>query len=420
MVRVQSTTNIAYCSFDVYPAPKGAAVHIDAFARALAEAFGDVDLVTLAGPPAGPVASRPWLEPAASMALAPGLRHHALRVEGEDLVARVLAFRAALGAWWKGRRARIAHVRGLYEGYPIALRKQALCDGLVLEANGLASIELKYHYPDVADDRVLLAKLEAQEQTLGRAADLVITPSRVTARELEQRGIAASKIELIANGVDAELFTYREPPGWQGRPLRLLYVGTVAPWQGVHHALEALRLLVRDRPAELGIVGAMRHRERQWLRDRAAELDVTPFVRIHEPRPQPELVALYHQADIALVPLAPDDRNLVQGCSPLKLLEAMATGVPVVASALEVVTDLARPDCEVVTVRPGSGKAIKDGVLRLCADPALARRLSRSARERVEQEHSWRRACDRLVSCYADRLGLPHAQPGRPTGAESR
>jgi glycosyltransferase involved in cell wall biosynthesis len=117
-------------------------------------------------------------------------------------------------------------------------------------------------------------------------------------------------------------------------------------------------------------------------------------------------VGLYHRADVALVPLTADDRNLLQGCCPLKLLEAMAAGVPVVASALEVVTDLARPDQEIVAVRPGSAKAIKDGVLRLLEDPTLGLRLARAARRRVEAEHGWRRARARLVECYAQHLGL--------------
>jgi glycosyltransferase involved in cell wall biosynthesis len=445
----QNNTNIVYCSFDVFPAPKGAAVHIDVFARALGRAFGPVDLVTLATPPTRPSrapsppwqdatawpgpapcavarqdglrATRPWLVPPACSELAPGVRHHGLRVSGGDLVARVLAFRTALAAWWGERRARVAHVRGIYEGFPIAQRKAELCEALVLEANGLPSIELKAHYPEVADDRELLLKLERQERLLATAADLVVTPSRVTARELERRGVPAARIEIIPNGVNEELFAYREPPSFHGRPLRLLYVGTVTRWQGVHHALEALRLLRRDVPAELCIVGAMRRREQRWLLDLAAELDVAPFVQLLDARPQAELLGLYHRADVALVPLVPDDRNLVQGCCPLKLLEAMATGVPVVASALEVVTDLARPDQEIVAVRPGSAKAIKDGVLRLLGDDALGPRLARAARARVEAEHSWRRAGARLVHCYQQHLGLaPPTAPMLAEGADIR
>ena len=46
-----STDSVIYTSFDRYPAPKGAATHIQAFVSALATEFGNVELVTVAGPP---------------------------------------------------------------------------------------------------------------------------------------------------------------------------------------------------------------------------------------------------------------------------------------------------------------------------------------------------------------------------------
>jgi glycosyltransferase involved in cell wall biosynthesis len=291
-------------------------------------------------------------------------------------------------------------VRSIFEGFPIAAHKQRRCRRLIYEVNGLPSIELKYHYPQVADDRELLGKLEAQERFCLEAADLIITPSPVTAAELRRRGAAAERLEVIPNGVDEERFSYHEPSYRGDRALRLLYVGTMTSWQGVHHALEALRLLLRDHPAELSLVGPARARQRRELAERAAKLGIERQVRYLGAASQAALLEHYRWADVALVPLPPNDRNLVQGCCPLKLIEAMAAGVPVVASDLPVIRALADPEQQALLVRPGSGKAIKDGLLRLVADPLLGRRLAASARRRVEQELSWRHAGERLVACY--------------------
>ena len=103
---------------------------------------------------------------------------------------------------------------------------------------------------------------------------------------------------------------------------------------------------------------------------------------------------------MALVPLPANDRNVVQGCCPLKLLEAMAAGVPVVASDLPVVRALADPEQHALLVRPGSAKAIKDGILRLAADPHLGRRIAQAARRRIERELTWRHAEERLIASY--------------------
>src|SRR5947209_7291245 len=83
-----------------------------------------------------------------------------------------------------------------------ARRKGAFCDRFVFEVNGLPSVEWKYHYPAVADDRELLRKLRAMEDACLAAADLVVTVSRVTADYLSGRGVDPGRIRVIPNGVD--------------------------------------------------------------------------------------------------------------------------------------------------------------------------------------------------------------------------
>jgi glycosyltransferase involved in cell wall biosynthesis len=395
-------------------------VHVLAVARALADAIGPVDLVSVAPPrpePADPgsaearAAAPPAAPPTAEL---PGnVRAWPLPAPGANLIERVLDFRRQLVAWWqsRARRPAVAHVRSIYEGYPLARAGRAAAQRLVFEVNGLPSIELKYHYSQVADDRELFAKLEAQEQACLDAADLVVTPSRVTAELLAGRGVEASRLRVVPNGVDLERFPSRPPcPFPTDRPLRLLYVGTLTAWQGLPHALEALALYVRDLPAELTVVGPGRPRQLRELEAHCHDLGISGRVRFERPRAQTELAALYREHDVALAPLPPNDRNLVQGCCPLKVLEAMASGIPLVASELPVVTDLTGEHA--VLVRPGSGKALKDGLLRLREEAGLAERLVAAARRRVEESFTWEYSDQRLLAAYAEVLGLRAREPG--------
>jgi glycosyltransferase involved in cell wall biosynthesis len=396
-------TPIVFASFDVFPAPKGASVHIEAFARALGRAFGAVDLVTLGGPVGG---AAPWLARPSPEPLGDGVTLHALPVSGGNTLVRALAFRAQLGGFWRDRRARVAHVRSIFEGYPLTARKGALFDHLVFEVNGLPSIELKYRHPRVAEDRELLAKLERQERACIDAADLLVTPSAVTAAELVRRGASPAAIEVIPNGVDPTIFGYRDPLLVRDRPLSLLYTGTMTSWQGVHHALEAVRLLRRDLPCRLVLVGPTRRRERKAIEARVRALGIAAEVVLLPPCSQPDLAAIYREADVALVPLPVNDRNCVQGCCPLKLLEAMACGVPVVATDLPVVRALVDPEREAILVKPGSGKALKDGVLAIASDHGRAIERARAARARIDRELTWNHAGARLVRSYRERFGL--------------
>jgi glycosyltransferase involved in cell wall biosynthesis len=391
---------LAYISFDTVPAPKGAAIHIVAFARNLASAFGEIQLVTVS----------PNSEVTDSQDFSPGVVQTTLPAVGDTLIHRVLYFRAMLESWWKGRQFDVIHVRSIYEGFPIAVNKEKLCKCLIFEVNGLPSIELKYRYPAVADDRELLHKLRVQEKICLDAADLIVTPSTVTRDYLQTRGVESEKIRVIPNGVDLSIFTYSarqegiDDSISNSTPIpncfRLLYFGTLSAWQGVNLAIEALALANHDLPTELIIIGQGRSQQLVALRKLAQKLNVQEQLTILETMSQVQLLQHIHQADAIVAPLTPNDRNLVQGCCPLKVLEAMATGTPVIASDMPVVRELGTDGEHFLLVKPGSAKAIKDAVLRLIQEPELAPHLAIAARKRIEKYYTWQQAGAALVEAY--------------------
>jgi glycosyltransferase involved in cell wall biosynthesis len=416
----ETGTPIVYASFDRFPSAKGAATHIDAFIRALGSEFGDVHLLTV------PSELREIISRASANRFAPnisddaewsakGVMHHPMLSRGAHLFERVDCFRTHCRVWWntfleRSQKLPIVHVRSIFEGYPIAKRKEYFCRKLIYEVNGLPSIELKYRYPAVADDPELVRKLTWQEQVCLDAADMIITVSEVNARCLVERGVERSRIRIIANGVDEELFRFGAPRPLTPeavtieQPLSLLYAGTMSAWQGVPVAIDALRLLRRDFPACLKLVGTVRPRQRRELESLIYNLGLSDAVEILDPVPKVELAKLHRQADVILAPLTRNDRNLVQGCCPLKVIEGMASGTPVVASDLPVVRELMQPDVEGILVRAGSAKAIKDGILRLIREEGFSRQLSCAARSRVEREFTWKQSQAKLIQVYRELL----------------
>lgn len=387
---------LAYISFDIVPAPKGAAVHIEAFTGAIATQFGPLHLVSVSPTPAELPTIQRW----------PQVYHTALPALGKTLLDRVLSFRQQLNQWLRNKRFQAIHVRSIYEGFPIAQRKQDLCDRFILEINGLPSIELKYRYPRVAEDAELMHKLLAQEALCFSQADQVITPSAVTAAYLIQQGVPADKIAVIPNGVDLEIFTHQAPrlnPVLQ--PLKMLYFGTLSAWQGVDLAIEALDLYCRDFPAVLMILGPARPQQLRSLLKLIHRLGQQDRVQILEPVGQKQLVQHMHDADVIVAPLKANDRNCIQGCCPLKVLEGMASGTPVVTSDLEVVQALGQQNIHLLMGRPGSAKAIKDNLLQLRANPELRLQLSQAARSQVERFYTWERSNQELIRVY-EHLGI--------------
>lgn len=396
--------NIVYTSFDRFPNQKGAAIHIAAFCRGLQAAFGNVTLIT---PETSPANSneRGFLR-VRQTSIVPGWEHVVVPALGDNLMERVLCFRRHSDAWWRTRRARVIHFRSIFEGYPLARTRSLRCEKLVYEVNGLPSIELKYHYPSVADDVELLAKLRAQEQFCLDAADLIVTVSQTNAALLIKRSVDPQKIRVIPNGVDPEIFTYQAPQELSERPIKLLYSGTFSPWQGVDLAIEALALLRRDHPATLVLVGAAVSRQLKVIAKTCQRFDVTEHVTILPPTTQTGLAKLHHEADVILAPLRATERNTSQGCCPLKVIEAMASGTPLIASDLPVVRELAESNRDALLVRPGSAKAIKDALLRFLEQPKLGPQLSQTARETIERRFTWQRAQAELISAYREVLGV--------------
>lgn len=385
---------LAYVSFDIVPAPKGAATHITAVVKSLAAAFGKIELVTVAP-------TTEFNQGLSTTLDLPGVIHSTLPAIGDTVINRAMHFRRHLSAWWKNQRFEVVQIRSIYEGFPIALNKQQYCNQLIFEVNGLPSIELKYHYPEVAEDRELMHKLRTQEELCLEAADLIITPSRVTSGYLQTRGVPNQKIRVLPNGVDLDIFTYRSPQlVTTTTPLKVLYFGTLSPWQGVGLAVEALAV-VGDL-IYLTVIGPGRDRQVQALNQLALKLGVANQLKVLEPMSQTQLVEQIHAADVIVAPLMPSDRNLYQGCCPLKILEGMATGTPVITSNIPVVRELGMDGVHLLAVKPGSAQAIAEALVRLRTEPGLATQLAQAARNRVETHHTWKLAGDALVAIYEE------------------
>jgi glycosyltransferase involved in cell wall biosynthesis len=274
----------------------------------------------------------------------------------------------------------------------------------VFEVNGLPSIELKYRYPGSEDDRELMGKIEAQERACVAAADRIVTPSAVTRDFLvKSRGALSQRIAVIPNGADTKLFRPRGAPP-AGAAWRLLYFGTLSPWQGVDLAIRAV---AQVDAASLRVVGTGGRARIAALARLAAKLGVADRVALCPPVSPAELAEELAACNAVLAPLPWNDRNVVQGCCPLKVLEGMAAGRPVIASDLEVVRELGLHEEHLLLCRPGSVAAIAEAIVRLRGDPALAATLSVNARRWVEERYTWAHAVASLSAVYRGIIDRP-------------
>lgn len=205
------------------------------------------------------------------------------------------------------------------------------------------------------------------------AAAAIVVASSFTRKSLVENGVDESKIVTNPYGVDFEQFRPTESEK-RSRPLRFLFVGLVNARKGVPLLLEAWRALQRRSDAELWIVGAVAESVRPLI-------PKLPGLRLFEPRPHDELPELFRECDVFVFPSFFEGFGLV-------LLEAMACGLPIIASDATAAPDLvSRPEHGIVT-DSGSLDQLISAIQSFVDRPDQLPIAARAARARAE-EFSW-------------------------------
>lgn len=372
-----------YAAFDRFPSRKGAAIHIDRFARTLFDACGGGTLFVLGGP---------------------GLPLH--QIEGsveirrfaEDVpnfLDRALRFGAWLRHHVEGMDVRIAHFRDPWSGAPLVLRPHAY--RTVYEVNALPSIELPSLFPDLGPKT--LEKIRRMELDCCAEADLIVTPSRTTAALLERLGVEGAKIEVIPNGADLDL----PAPRPDDAPQRyILYFGAAQSWQGVDTLLRAFARLQDFDDLRL-VLCASRDSSAWRAHARLAErLGISGRIVWQYELEEPELARWRQHALVSVAPLTDCERNVVQGCAPLKIVESMASGAAVVASDVPPVRELIRDRENGWLVHPERPAELARAIRILLEHPERARTLGEHARRTVEERFTWERSTEALRRAYGD------------------
>jgi glycosyltransferase involved in cell wall biosynthesis len=242
-----------------------------------------------------------------------------------------------------------------------------------------------------------------------RAADRVVAVSRSVAAALRRRGTPARKLVVIPNGLvtarvdrrvtDRELFDWRDRIGWE--PSRRT-IGIVARPKDQHVVLAALdRVRTPVRLVLVGVDPAGPIAARACGVREPHAVVCLPFTK--------DVMPLYRLLEIALLP------SRIEGFSQA-LLEAMALGTPVIASAAGGNVDLVRHEIDGLLVPPLDPAGWAAAIERLLTDTPLAARLGEAARETARVTFSLDRTAERTLELYrslAARDTLARAAPAR-------
>jgi glycosyltransferase involved in cell wall biosynthesis len=219
---------ILYTAFDIVPSPKGASTHILHNLRGLVNGHFDVHLIT---PNDGLLPPEDTIDGARVTRISQDL--------AQNFLARAVHFGKAVASHLALHPDYdVVHFRNIWDGFQIAQNKKKYGYRTLFEVNGLPSIELKYHYPGLDSD--LLSKIKEQEIATLHLSDAIICPSRVTRDYIASLGLNRKLVTVIPNGVSPSDFSASPLPVRDGRVPVLLYIGTLADWQGLEIVVRSL------------------------------------------------------------------------------------------------------------------------------------------------------------------------------------
>jgi glycosyltransferase involved in cell wall biosynthesis len=239
-----------------------------------------------------------------------------------------------------------------------------------------------------------------------RSADLVATLGEAMRDEIIARGVDPGKIIIVPNGVSAD-FLQPRPDGAALRarlgigPQEFVVglVSSLVAHEGVGTLLAAVRLM-RDEGAPVRALIVGDGPERAALERQAADLGINAIFTGRVPMSR---VREYHAVlDVFVVPRNPD--RVCQLVTPLKPVEAMASGLPVVVSAVHALGEIVKDNVTGMLAAPQDAAALADRLRQLMARPDLRQELGANAREWVARDRTWGHNAERYRAAYA-RLG---------------
>jgi glycosyltransferase involved in cell wall biosynthesis len=251
-----------------------------------------------------------------------------------------------------------------------------------------------------------LSRMRAMEEKLelSSAARIVVAHSTFSRVRLSS-GLGRS-VELVPYGVDASRFRESPDPPRSAevqamaidpeRP-RVLFLGPPTPARGAGKLIDIV-VAVSARVPDVEFVVAGRDPQNpdwdQVFHAEARELGLSSFVRVLPKVPLEDLPALYASCKLAIAPLVHDEPG------GLFLLQAMATGLPIIASPLGAVQDLVHQGDEGLLVPPRELASFANAICTLIVDPMARMAFGESARLAVVEHHDFERSAFALDALY--------------------
>lgn len=287
----------------------------------------------------------------------------------------------------------LVHFESFYTGFYL---RHALTQHGVLQVFGTENIEYLL-YKEYADSRKLLPaklffqsqvkKIKQEEESFYHRSDCVLTVTE--AERVHVSSVSGKRVEVIANGVDTELFSRATGKSYPEKTI--LFMGNFTYFPNRDAMQWFIASVFPQLPSDIRLIVVGRNSSKQeYLKD--PRIETVEFVEnIHD---------VYAMGSVMIAPIR------IGGGTNFKILEAMASGIPVVALS-ERIGALGFTDGKELLIAKNASE-FAEMTVRLLEDKKLQRKLAEAAFSAVEKKYSWTGIGAKLYNTWSS---LVHEKP---------
>ena len=245
-----------------------------------------------------------------------------------------------------------------------------------------------------------------------KKADAIIAVTHGIKNYLLERGVTENKVWVVENGANTELFKPIKNSNVVGELKNrlhinnderiVLFVGNLAPWQGVEYLIHATPLIIKEIPkTKILIVGDGIMKEK--LESLVKELNIGRNIIFTGTVPYENVPEYINVSDICVAPFI-RERNEKIGLSPLKIYEYLACEKPVVASNIRGVGNLLESSNSGISVIPDNPNELAKAIIKLLNDKQLREQMGKNGREMVVNNYSWENTAKKTIEVFENIL----------------
>ncbi len=293
-------------------------------------------------------------------------------------------------------------------GFPESLKKLRIKKPFIHTIHGVLADEFeqakKNGYPSIRGRAAnyFMEKLSKLEEETAKDATLVVTISNYSLEKIQKYyGIERSKVRIVPNGVDIEKFKPMDNKAVRrqfglGNEACVLFVGSLIPRKGLGFLVEAAKKVVKDQhDTKFLIVGDGPLRNQ--LSDSLKSANLSSNFKFIGNLKEEMLPKVYNCADVFVLPSIQEGQGIV-------LLEAQASGKPVVAFDIGGVNETVQNKETGLLVNSGNANALADALLKLLTDKDLREKMGSNGQLFVSKNYTWELCSQKMLKVYLEAL----------------